>query len=315
MTSTPQTALSARSARGPSAANDTLAFDDAFHRRLALWNHRRLEPAFPNAEWRADLDEDHEMRRLEGAYMERLRAEIAERAATAPTDPEGLLDWFVDLKDTGPGQNDPLFPWLAEAADMESMRWFLQQEVAGEAGFDDLVAYTQVKIPVARAKLELAANYWDEMGRGNEGGMHGPMLDALASKLELRPTIDDTVGAALALGNTLVAMATTRRYAYQSVGALGVVELTAPWRAAHTADGLKRLGVGRERHYFALHATLDVRHSETWNAEVLVPLVTANPDCARPIAEGALLRLSAGARCFEAYRSHLWSRGDLRGAA
>ena len=51
------------------------------------------------------------------------------------------------------------------------------QEAAGEAGFDDLVAMTQVKLPT-RAKLELARNYWDEMGRGNPKGMHGPMLVA-----------------------------------------------------------------------------------------------------------------------------------------
>ncbi|MBW3559044.1 MAG: iron-containing redox enzyme family protein [Proteobacteria bacterium] len=255
------------------------------------------------------------MRELESEFMEAFRAEVAERAATAPTDPEGMLRWFEDLKDTGPGQNDPLFPWLAEEADMEAMRWFLQQEVAGEAGFDDLVAYTQVKIPVARAKLELAANYWDEMGRGSEGGMHGPMLDALARKLDLQPEIETTVGPALALGNTLVAMATHRRYAYHSVGGLGVVELTAPWRAELIAQGLKRLGVGKERIYFALHATLDIKHSETWNAEVLQPLVAADPGCARYIAEGALMRLTSGARCFEAYRAHLWGKDDLRGAA
>ena len=302
-------------ASAPSAANDRLAYDDLFHKRLAHWNHRRLSPAFPHVDWRAELAEDGAMRELEGEFMEAFRAEVTERAAAAPTDPEGMLRWFEALKENGPGQNDPLFPWLAEEADLESMRWFLQQEVAGEAGFDDLVAYTQVKIPVARAKLELAANYWDEMGRGSEAGMHGPMLDALARKLDLRPEIDTTVGPALALGNTLVAMATNRRYAYHSVGGLGVVELTAPWRADLIAQGLKRLGVGKERIYFALHATLDVKHSETWNAEVLQPLVAADPGCARYIAEGALMRLTAGARCFEAYRAHLWGQNDLRGAA
>jgi len=296
-------------------ANDGVVFDDAFHRRLAEWNHRRLSPAKPHAAWRAELAEEHEMRRQEGAFMEAFRSEVTARAATAPTDPEGMLRWFEDLKHTGPGQADPLFPWLAEEADLESMRWFLEQEVAGEAGFDDLVAYTQVKIPVARAKLELAANYWDEMGRGSEGGMHGPMLDALARKLDLSPRIETTVGPALALGNTLVAMATTRRYAYHSVGGLGAVELTAPWRADLVAKGLKRLGVGKERIYFALHATLDIKHSETWNAEVLQPLVAADPDCARYIAEGALMRLLAGARCFEAYRAHLWGEDGLRASA
>jgi hypothetical protein len=73
------------------------------------------------------------------------------------------------------------------------------------------------------------------------------------------------------------------------------------------AKGLKRVGVGKERKYFALHATLDVAHSEAWNAEVLRPLVSANLECARYIAEGALMRLEAGRRCFEAYRAHLWA--------
>ena len=64
------------------------------------------------------------------------------------------------------------------------MCWFLNQEMAGEAGFDDLVALTQIKFP-ARAELEMAWNYWDEMGQGNAGGMHGPMLSRLGTALEL----------------------------------------------------------------------------------------------------------------------------------
>ena len=80
----------------------------------------------------------------------------------------------------GPGQNDPLFPWLERLASFEEMKWFLEQEVSGEAGFDDLVALTQIKMPQT-PKLEMARNYWDEMGRGNAQGMHGPMLTRLAA--------------------------------------------------------------------------------------------------------------------------------------
>ena len=36
----------------------------------------------------------------------------------------------------------------AGIAPREKMLWFLTQEVAGEAGFDDLSAMTQVKVPV-----------------------------------------------------------------------------------------------------------------------------------------------------------------------
>lgn len=286
---------------------------DGFQRRLSHWNHRRLDPAKPSAAWPEDLAEEHEMRLREGAFIEAQRRSIADRAAEAPTDVDGFVAWFEGLKETGPGQNDPLFPWLANEAGLEDMRWFLLQEVAGEAGFDDLVAYTQIKMPT-RAKLELARNYWDEMGRGTEAGMHGPMLAQLADALDLHPTIEGTKAASLALGNTLVAFATTRRYAYHAVGALGAVELTAPWRADLVAEGLKRLGVGKTRKYFALHATLDIAHSEAWNAEVLTPLVAADPDCARYIAEGALMRLDAGRRCFETYREHLWTAERLQAA-
>jgi hypothetical protein len=280
--------------------------DRLFQQQLAHWNRRRLAVAPPSGDWRERLEEDHAMQLAEGAFIEAFRADVALRAAGAPTDPDGFVAWFEALKVNGPGQNDPLFPWLAEAADQEQMRWFLLQEVAGEAGFDDLVALTQIKMPTV-AKLELAANYWDEMGRGAEAGMHGPMLGRLADALDLHPTIEGTATPSLALGNTLIAFAANRRYAYQSIGALGVVELTAPWRAAHVAEGLRRLGVGKERQYFALHATLDIKHSETWNRNVLRPLVAADADCARFIAEGALMRLISGARCFDAYREVLWA--------
>ncbi len=279
---------------------------DDFQRGLARWNRVRLAPGFPDEDWHAVHGRDSRMLRLEGDFLEQLRIEAVEEAAAAPTDPDGFIAWFEGLKESGPGQNDPLFPWLACHARIEQMRWFLAQEAAGEAGFDDLVAYTQVKLPV-RAKLELARNYWDEMGRGNPRGMHGPMLDALVERLRIEPEIDSTCWESLALANAMTAMATSRRHAWHSVGALGVIELTAPGRSAATAAGLRRLGFsGRERRYFDLHAVLDVRHSAAWNEEAIRPLVEEDPRRATAMAEGALIRLRCGARCFERYRAELW---------
>jgi hypothetical protein len=280
---------------------------EALHLGLARWNRRRLAVQTPGADWQAQLAEDQQMLRLEGAFVEAFRAHVAELAVQAPSDPAGFVGWFEGLKDAGPGQWDPLFDWLATGADLEQMKWFLTQEAAGEAGFDDLVAMTQVKLP-SRPKLELARNYWDEMGRGSEGGMHGPMLERTVQGLDLHPAIEGTLWQSLCLANTMTALATTRRYVYQSVGALGVVELTAPTRVAMVAAGLKRLGCAPEqRKYFVLHANLDVEHSRAWNAEALNPLVEADPACARFIAEGALMRLICGEQCFETYRAHLWA--------
>ena len=278
--------------------------NDVFQQRLAHWNRERLAPAFPSSDWQARIAEDAAMLRLEGGFVEELREEIEARAADAPTDPDGFVEWFEELLNTGPGQGDPLFPWLAEEAGKDELRWYLQQEAAGEAGFDDLVAMTQVKLPT-KPKLELARNYWDEMGRGNEKGMHGPMLDGIVETLQLEPTIEGTAWESLALANAMTAMATARRYAWHSVGALGVIELTAPYRSDCVAKGLRRIGLSeRERRYFALHAVLDVKHSEDWNREAIRPAVAEDPHRAVAMAEGALIRLTAGERCFARYRDH-----------
>jgi hypothetical protein len=293
---------------GPRLSRAALADVAEIHQRLARMNARRMRPTLPGTNgWHGDVVQDVELRVLEGEFVEDERSAIIEQAATAPLDPDGFVKWFEALEETGPGQRDPLFPWLESQATDEDVRWFLKQEVAGEAGFDDLVALSQLKLP-DRAKLEMARNYWDEMGQGHEAGMHGPMLARLAQALHLHD--DDgveVVWESLALGNLLVALASNRRYAFHAIGALGAIELTAPRRAAHVNAALKRLGHDAHvRQYFALHATLDVKHSEAWNREVLHPLVAARPEVARGLAEGALMRLRAGARCFDRYRAELW---------
>src|SRR5690606_33031492 len=243
-------------------------------------------------------------RSKEGYFIGQARRRIAHLAQQAPQQPEEFVAWFEELRDSGSGQGDPLFPWLAQRATREDMRWLLTQEAAGEAGFDDLVAMAQVKLPT-RPKLEMARNYWDEMGRGHERGMHGPMLAAVVRDLRLKPTIENTVWQSLALANLMSGLAANRRYAYQAVGALGAIEMTAPGRVAQVNEGLKRLGVAFEtRKYFQLHATLDIEHSKAWNEEVLHPLVAADPRTAGPLAEGALMRLACGERCFQRYRWH-----------
>lgn len=272
--------------------------------RLAAHNRLRFTPALPDDAWRERLDQAHKIALVEIEWVESCRARVARRAAAVPREAQAFVRWFEELKDNGPGQNDPLFPWLEREATREQLRWFVFQEVAGEAGFEDLLSLTQVRIDT-RPKLEMARNYWDEMGRGNAGGMHGPMLSVSAAELAI-----DTLGAsyetaAVELANLMSAIAHHRRYAYHSIGALGVIELTAPTRVGRVYAGLRRVGVTADGgRYFLLHSTLDVKHSAAWNAEVLVPLVEQMPDCAVALAEGALMRLEAGKRCFEAYRAH-----------
>lgn len=293
-----------------------------FNRRRAPgspWNAKPLQHALVRLnEWRfrprdcndsdageIDFAAEIELRALERTFIESERKAVVPLLTDVPSAAHDFVAWFENLQQVGPGQNDPLFPWLAEAASLEEMKWFLGQEIAGEAGFEDLLALTQVKMP-RDAKLEMARNYWDEMGQGNSKAMHGPLLETLARTLELNVPLNDVVVESLALSNLMAGLACNRQYAFHSVGALGVIELTAPGRAKLVNAGLKRLNVAPEaRKYFALHATLDVQHSIAWNREVLLPLLSSRPGLSRALAEGALMRLRAGERCFGRYRRYM----------
>ncbi len=272
------------------------------HTLLSQFNQQRLTPSFITDDWSSTIQTDADLLSKEGKFVELERQHVQQYLVHMPNEADAFMQWFENLTEEAPGQDDALFPWLATKATMEQMRWFLQQEAAGEAGFEDLVAMTQVKLP-PQAKLEMARNYWDEMGRGHINSMHGLMLASTVKDLNLTPSIEDTVWESLALANLMLAMAMNRRYAYQSIGALGVVEMTAPTRVGYVNEGLKRLNVDFEtRKYFQLHATLDIKHSEAWNREVIYSLVKSNPQTAKPIAEGALMRLCCGAKSYEKYK-------------
>ncbi len=267
------------------------------HQRLAQHLRQRLSPRWSGESESIPESDAEDVRR----FLRDESTRAAKACGEVPSEPDAFVDWFIALRENGPGQGDPLFPWLAETADYAAMIWFLNQEMAGEAGFDDVVAVAMVGMP-ARAKMEMAHNLWDEFGRGNPHGVHGHLLERTAQCLHLSCPIEDAMWESLALGN-LMAGLTVERRAYLAVGALGAIELTAPDRVAWVAQGMRRLGMPPEaRRYFDLHATLDIEHSRRWNGEVLHTLVSEDPRTAPLLAQGAWMRLEAGRRCFERYR-------------
>jgi len=268
-------------------------------RRLAYHLRMRLTPSV-DPDQLPSVETIAELRR----YLRRECQIAADECQHVPTDADGFIAWFEALTHNGPGQHDPLFPWLADEADDASMRWFLSQELAGEAGFDDLVAMALIRMP-ARAKMEMMRNLWDEFGRGNPAGVHSTLLARMAHELGISCSIEEATSEALALGNLMAGLA-VEHFPYHAVGALGVIELTAPGRVSCVAAGMRRLGMQPEaRRYYELHATLDVEHARRWNAEVLLPIVAGDPRTAYLLAQGAIMRLEAGRRCFERYRTTL----------
>jgi hypothetical protein len=119
--------------------------------QLNRLNALRLNPTLPSPDWEHGIHETTRLLIVEGQFLEASRKAVETRAAQAPSQPSKFIEWFEQLKENGPGQNDPLFPWLASQCSMDQMKWFLTQEVAGEAGFEDLTALTQLKLPTKQS--------------------------------------------------------------------------------------------------------------------------------------------------------------------
>jgi|GEM_PF-145534 len=287
----------------PVVRDDQLTRVETLHRTLARANAQRLRPRRTAGDFETELEQETSIRRLERQFVEEQRACVHAQANAVPKDPSGFLDWFVGLRESELGQTDPLFPWLAEHATQKQMCWFLEQERSNETTFGDLVALTQVNMP-ARPKQELARNYWDEMVRSH--ATDTPRSAVQCPKHTPQP--ESAVWESLALGNLMVALATARHYAFQSLGALGVAELTAPRSKQFVQTGLLRLGLSVETpDYYSSSTRFDALHSAAWQREVIEPLIASDSSLAPLIAEGALMRLHAAARSFERYRRELWS--------
>ncbi len=64
-----------------------------------------------------------------------------------------------------------IYRWVAEQATLDQLVEFLSYEGGPDGGFDDLVAICQVGLD-GEPKMELARNYWDEMGNGLPDRVH-----------------------------------------------------------------------------------------------------------------------------------------------
>jgi hypothetical protein len=299
-----ETTAMLREARAPYRSTESFSLD-YLHRSLAATHVLRLCPRVgsDDDDWNRRLEEELVARSMERQLVESERAAIASEVRTVPTTERGFIAWFDDVVQSSPAQHDPFFPWLAERASLPQMRWFLEQELAGDSGLEDLVALAQLRLP-SRPKLELARSYWLELGKDHAQGTESSLLGILKHELRVEPK--HVVWETLALGNLMVALATCRDYAYQAIGALGALELTLPARAAFIDAGLERLGAeATTRRYFSLSAAPDIRHNQAWRHEVFRPLVAADPRIGWLLAEGALMRLRAEARCYARYRREL----------
>ncbi len=209
--------------------------------------------------------------------------------------------------------DDSIYEWVASSADWSQLVTFLAIEGGPDGGFDDLVALCQVGIRGA-AKVTLAANYWDEMGRGDASGVHTALHDRLVAAVDM-PTIPRSALPLSALYRSALGglLATNRWLQPEMLGALGLLELQAGPRCRKVLKAFERLAAPEDAFpFYAEHASTDPRHGKEWLDGALVPLVDAHPEWAPRMIRGARWRAEVNERLFADVHALLQRADDPR---
>ncbi len=191
------------------------------------------------------------------------------------------------------------YRWLAKEASWTELVDFLALEGGPDAGFDDLVAVGQVGL-AGSAKLELATNYWDEMGNGDPDAVHTVLHDRLVEAVRMPriPRENQPVEALerAALGGLV---STNRWLQPELLGALGLIELQAGPRCRLVLQAFDRLGAPAAAYpFYQVHAEVDPRHGKDWLDKAVRPTVTELPDCEQRVIRGAWWRSAVNAAFF-----------------
>jgi Iron-containing redox enzyme len=181
-----------------------------------------------------------------------------------------------------------VYKWVARTASWEEIVTFLSLEGGPDAGFDDLVAACQIGL-TGPAKMELAVNYWDEMGNGDPDAVHTTVHDRLVASIEM-PTLPLAGQPTSALARNAFGglLATNRWLQPEMLGALGLIELQAGPRCRLVLQGFDRCGAPRGAYpFYEVHAEVDPRHGKDWLDNAITPTVAARPAWSPRIVRGA----------------------------
>jgi pyrroloquinoline quinone (PQQ) biosynthesis protein C len=213
----------------------------------------------------------------------------------APSEPRAYLSWLKQCAREHRVFKHPYYhDFIRNHANREDLRRYMIQESAVDGRFDDLLAMMQVGTSGA-AKMEIAANFWDEMGNGRPDEVHTSLFgkifeafDVSAEELEQALTAN-----ALLSGNLAVLLCRYRQYYPEAVGFLGMTEWLVPDRFVNVVQGWERLGLPDAGIvYHRLHITIDSQHAAGWFHNVVLP-AAADERMRRGIARGTLWRLNS----------------------
>jgi len=215
----------------------------------------------------------------------------------APTEPRAYLSWLKQMARDHRVYKHPYYhKFIREQATEADLRNYVMQESVVDGRFDDLLAMMQVGTAGA-AKMEIAANFWDEMGNGDHAQVHTHLFNKIFEVFEISDSeLERSLTANSLLNGNLALMLCRYRHFYpEAVGYLGMTEWMAPDRFVQVVHAWERLNlppVGIT--YHRLHITIDSQHAQGWFHNVVLP-AAESARMRHAIARGILWRLNSSA--------------------
>jgi hypothetical protein len=287
----------AREVNRRAAAGDQ---DAAYAQQFLLARIYQVHTAIPQGASAEGSVALHEVTRL----LEQATADAQDARITpgllesAPTEPRAYLSWLKQQAREHRVYKHPYYrEFIRDHATPDDLRSYVIQESVIDSRFDDLLAMMQIGTS-GPAKMEIAANFWDEMGNGNDAEVHTHLFnnifkvfDIQADELERSLTAN-----ALLSGNLAVLLCRYRRFYPEAVGFLGMTEWLVPERFTQVLHAWDRLGLPPDGIvYHRLHVTIDSQHAAGWFHNVVLP-AAQSPRMRAGIARGTLWRLDSSAR-------------------
>lgn len=214
--------------------------------------------------------------------------------SSLPKNASDFLKWYNRLHAAHRRQVAPFFNRMADESTLEELSFYIAMEEQVDGRFDDVIALAQLGM-TGDMKLALAENYWDEMGLGTLSEMHTVLFRKSAQHLrELTGpqfSAQQVPAEALKNGNLLLMYALRRQYHPRLLGALAILEHTAPYRFSRTVKAMHRLGMPADViYYHDMHIKIDANHGKQLLYRVLMPLAESCPEAIEELCIGCLIR-------------------------
>ncbi len=252
-------------------------------------------------------------RAIEASWMEWELGQVG----PIPTnvEPEAIGDAIKFLWKNHSGYNHAVFDFMKTDASRPQIIKYFTTDYALNMRFYDLIVLSLVGID-EDVRMEVAHNFWDEMGQGNPARTHVRLYRDLLEYLQIEDSPEQFVDAlgweGLSGYNLLLYFAFNRREYFRSIGALAITELSDPEQYAKLLSGCRRVGIGNDQpsilDYYSEHVEVDALHGDGWIDNVIVPVLRRYPGEARSVLEGAAMRLNSSKAYWD------WQLAEMKAA-